>query len=151
MKLHLEVFSNNNDIRNSTLRGLIAFTFLILINVVYIYFIIDLNIKPTRRFNAFLTAIVSYIVGLILISCAISIQHPNTLEDDDDDIVPSSRAVIYGLMLGFIVYGFANSMAYRFIKGWTIGILMRNVGFGIVSVSLTALVTYYCADSSNLY
>ena len=151
MKINLEVFSDNIHTKNSTLRSLICLCFLIVVNVVYLYLISGNKLfKPYLKSNKKIIIFVLFVLSLVIISGVIGVQDPNKDELDDDD-TPTTRAVVYGLLVGFVVYSFFNINAYLFIKGWDFGLSLRLTSFGVISVGVCCLFTYYCSDHGDLY
>ena len=154
MQLYLRVFSDTNHSKNCTLRGLMAWGYLLVLNIVYLYLIWNTlkNIIPgIKNKQNQMKYFVGYSLGLLLIACALAVINPKKECQDSDGDVPTSRAVAYGLLVGFVVYTVINSFLFVLLPKWTGLIAIRNVGFGIVSVCLASLFTYYSANSANLY
>ena len=147
MKLSLSVFSNLNDSKNCTLKALIAFAILIFINIIYIY-LISGTTKLILKKNNKIKSIVAYLIALVLVASAIAVNNPN--EPDNKDTT-ESRAIAYGALVGLVVYSFANVLMFVFIPKWTFFLSLSNTSFGIISIAITSLFTYYIADKANLY
>ena len=75
-----------------------------------------------------------FVLSLVIISGVIGVQDPNKDELDDDD-TPTTRAVVYGLLVGFVVYSFFSINAYfpkfsyirRFTNNPRTSIVFKNV------------------------
>ena len=161
MKLLLEVFEKSR-IRNAVLITLIALSLLLVINIIYIYLVAGVTgckqeIYDFKDKKKLIKGLFSYFIALILLSCTIGVFIPqgNCKNNSDDNVnectEASSEAVVYGMLVGLVVYGFMNIILFRFIKFWTVGVAIRNTCFGIVSVAIVSLITYYCANSAKLY
>ncbi len=134
----LRAFHSPEENTNGTLRGLIALSFLFLFNLIYIYFI-----SIPGLFTKYMHIFIAYFLSLVLIAFAIAVQIP------ERDTTPATTQVVsYGLCLGLVVYGFLSINIYTLFKTWSF--LLRFAAFGIVSVTLSALFTYYCSEHANL-
>jgi len=157
----LGAFNSLEESRKGTLRSLIAFSFLILFNLIYIYLIgsVDAFGRRSRlaasvdafgrRYNKKCVYIcIAYFLSLVLVTSAIAVQIPETTLETKP---PTTQVVTYGLCLGLVVYGFLNINMYTMFKQWSFAIALRYTAFGIVSVTLSALFTYYCSKHANLF
>jgi hypothetical protein len=145
MEIYLKVFEGNAKL--ATARTFIALAILILINSVYLYLIH--KSLPFKTNNTIL-CYTAYPIALLLISTAIAVQNPKE-SCNQNDHSPPTKTIAYGILVGLVVYGVLNIIMLRLIKKWTVGLAFRNTCFGIVSVGIAALFTYYSADSANLY
>ena len=91
---------------------------------------------------------IAYFLSLVLVTSAIAVQIPETTLETKP---PTTQVVTYGLCLGLVVYGFLNINMYTMFKQWSFAIALRYTAFGIVSVTLSALFTYYCSKHANLF
>jgi hypothetical protein len=145
----LGAFNSLEESRKGTLRSLIAFSFLILFNLIYIYLIGSVDAFGGRRYNKKCVYIcIAYFLSLVLVTSAIAVQIPETTLETKP---PTTQVVTYGLCLGLVVYGFLNINMYTMFKQWSFAIALRYTAFGIVSVTLSALFTYYCSKHANLF
>ena len=153
----LGAFNSLEESRKGTLRSLIAFSFLVLFNLIYFY-LIGNNLRVQYRREAskhtaspydkkFIYICIAYFLSLVLVTSAIGVQLPNTVGTKP----ATAQVVTYGLCLGLVVYGFLNINMYTMFKNWSFAIALRYTAFGIVSVTLSALFTYYCSEHANLF
>ena len=152
----LGAFNSLEESRKGTLRSLIAFSFLILFNLIYIYLIgsVDACKRVCARTSfggrnkKCIYICIAYFLSLVLVTSAIAVQIPETTLETKP---PTTQVVTYGLCLGLVVYGFLNINMYTMFKQWSFAIALRYTAFGIVSVTLSALFTYYCSKHANLF
>ena len=167
----LGAFNSLEESRKGTLRSLIAFSFLILFNLIYIYLIGSVDACKRvcartsfggrrsrlaasvdifgRQYNKKCVYIcIAYFLSLVLLTSAIAVQIPETTLETKP---PTTQVVTYGLCLGLVVYGFLNINMYTMFKQWSFAIALRYTAFGIVSVTLSSLFTYYCSKHANLF
>ena len=152
----LGAFNSLEESRKGTLRSLIAFSFLILFNLIYIYLIgsVDACKRVCARTSfggrnkKCVYICIAYFLSLVLVTSAIAVQIPETTLETKP---PTTQVVTYGLCLGLVVYGFLNINMYTMFKQWSFAIALRYTAFGIVSVTLSALFTYYCSKHANLF
>ena len=138
----LGAFNSLEESRKGTLRSLIAFSFLVLFNLIYFYLIgNNLRVQYTASpyDKKFIYICIAYFLSLVLVTSAIGVQLPNTVGTKP----ATAQVVTYGLCLGLVVYGFLNINMYTMFKQWSFAIALRYTAFGIVSVTLSALFTYY--------
>ena len=133
----LGAFNSLEESRKGTLRSLIAFSFLVGMTVEWIG-------VHTKKF---IYICIAYFLSLVLVTSAIGVQLPNTVGTKP----ATAQVVTYGLCLGLVVYGFLNINMYTMFKNWSFAIALRYTAFGIVSVTLSALFTYYCSEHANLF
>lgn len=145
----LNLFNSLEESRKGTLRGLIAFSFLLLFNFIYLY-LISTDRPSFHKTKSSIYIILAYAISLILVAAAIASQVPYS-SNTPTEPVPTTQVVTYGLFAGLIVYGLLNINMYMTVKGWSAAIALRYTAFGIVSVTLSSLFTYYCSNSANLY
>ena len=144
----LGAFNSLEESRKGTLRSLIAFSFLVLFNLIYFYLIgNNLRAQYRRDDKKFTYICIAYFLSLVLVTSAIGVQLPNTVGTNP----ATAQVVTYGLCLGLVVYGFLNINMYTMFKNWSFAIALRYTAFGIVSVTLSALFTYYCSEHANLF
>ena len=146
----LGAFNSLEESRKGTLRSLIAFSFLVLFNLIYFYLIgNNLRVQYTASpyDKKFIYICIAYFLSLVLVTSAIGVQLPNTVGTKP----ATAQVVTYGLCLGLVVYGFLNINMYTMFKNWSFAIALRYTAFGIVSVTLSALFTYYWSEHANLF
>jgi|LauGreDrversion4_2_1035121.scaffolds.fasta_scaffold888133_1 hypothetical protein len=145
----LGAFNSLEESRKGTLRSLIAFSFLVLFNLIYIYLTGNTTFPQNKKY---VYICIAYFISLVLLTSAIGVQIPNTAAQGATETKPATTQVVtYGLCLGLVVYGFLNINMYTMFKQWTFAIALRYTAFGIVSVTLSALFTYYCSKHANLF
>lgn len=146
----LNLFNSLEESRKGTLRGLIAFSFLLLFNLIYLY-LISTDRSSFYKTKSYIYITIAYAISLILVAAAIASQVPKISNTPSTDPLPTTQVVTYGLFAGLIIYGLLNINMYMTVKGWSAAVALRYTAFGIVSVTLSSLFTYYCSNSANLY
>ena len=135
MKTQLIFFDNIEESRKGTLRGLVAITVLIILDMLW-FKIMDYSPIVTKKFN-YISAIFTY----LLLCSAIGVQQPNSLNE----------AMVYGALVGFVIYGVFNGTSYSISKNWTLKIAVLDTIWGMFVMSAAATVVYYIFHKDKQY
>ena len=135
MKTQLIFFDNIEESRKGTLRGLVAITVLIILDMLW-FKIMDYSPIVTKKFN-YISAIFTY----LLLCSAIGVQQPNSLNE----------AMVYGALVGFVIYGVFNGTSYSISKNWTLKIAVLDTIWGMFVMSAAATVVYYIFHKDKRY
>ena len=135
MKTQLIFFDNIEESRKGTLRGLVAITVLIILDMLW-FKIMDYSPIVTKKFN-YISAIFTY----LLLCSAIGVQQPNSLNE----------AMVYGALVGFVIYGVFNGTSYSISKNWTFKIAVLDTIWGMFVMSAAATVVYYIFHKDKQY
>ncbi len=74
-----------------------------------------------------------FLISILFLSIAITI-HRST---------DSKEAMIYGAIVGLVIYGFYNSMNYFYIYNWSVKLSIIDTLYGVISVSVISYLLYY--------
>ena len=135
MKTQLIFFDNIEESKKGTLRGLVAIAVLIILDLIW-FQVMDYSPIITKKFNYF-SAIFTY----ILLCSAIGVQQPNSVEE----------AMVYGALLGFVIYGVFNGTSYSLNKNWTVKVAVLDTMWGMFVMSAAATVVYYVFHKNKKY
>ena len=135
MKTKLIFFDNIEESKKGTLRGLVAIAVLIILDLIW-FRIMDYSPIITKKFN-YISAIFTY----ILLCSAISVQQPNSIEE----------AIVYGALIGFVIYGVFNGTSYSINKNWTLKIATLDTLWGMFVMSIASIVVYYIFHNGKTY
>ena len=135
MKTKLIFFDNLEETKKATLRGLVAISVLIILDLIW-FPIMDYSPIVTKKFN-YISAIITY----ILLCSAISVQQPNSLEE----------AAVYGALCGLVIYGVFNGTNYATNKNWTLKIATLDTMWGMFVMSMASIVVYYTFHNGKTY
>tara|TARA_Y100001980_G_C14552022_1_gene335878 strand:- start:1995 stop:2402 length:408 start_codon:yes stop_codon:yes gene_type:complete len=135
MQTKLIFFDKIEESRKGTLRGLVAITVLIVLDMLW-FKIMDYSPIVSKKFNYF-SAIFTY----ILLCSAIGVQLPNSVQE----------AMVYGALVGFVIYGVFNGTSYSINKDWTIKIAVLDTIWGATVMSTAATVVYYIFHKDKQY
>lgn len=135
MKTQLIFFDNIEESRKGTLRGLVAITVLIILDMLW-FQIMDYSPIITKKVN-YISAIFTY----ILLCSAIGVQQPNSVEE----------SIVYGALIGFVIYGVFNGTSYSLNKNWTLKIAILDTLWGMFVMSAAAIVVYYIFHKDKQY
>jgi uncharacterized membrane protein len=132
MHTHLVFFDTTDESIKGTIRGLVAF--LIILFLDYIWY--ELLMKSfydsyTSQSNLSAKTIGIFVSSLLLCS-SLTVQLASSPKE----------AIIYGALVGLVVYGFYNSTNCYRVKGWDCKIGAIDTVFGIVSTSLVSFIVY---------
>ena len=135
MKTQLIFFDSIEESRKGTLRGLVAIVVLIILDLIWFQFM-DYSPIITKKFN-YLSAFITY--GIMC--SAIAVQLPNSVEE----------AMVYGALLGFVIYGVFNGTSYTLNKNWTVKIALLDTIWGMIVMSAASTVVYYVFHKDKKY
>ena len=135
MKTKLIFFDNLEETKKATLRGLVAISVLIILDLIW-FQIMDYSPIVTKKFN-YISAIITY----ILLCSAISVQQPNSVEE----------AAVYGALCGLVIYGVFNGTNYATNKNWTLKIATLDTMWGMFVMSMASIVVYYIFHNGKTY
>lgn len=135
MKTKLIFFDNIEESKKGTLRGLVAIAVLIILDLIW-FRIMDYSPIITKNFN-YISAIFTY----ILLCSAIGVQQPNSIKE----------AVVYGALIGFVIYGVFNGTSYSINKNWTLKIATIDTLWGMFVMSIASIVVYYIFHNGKTY
>ena len=126
MKTQLIFFDSIAESKKGTLRGLIVIISLIIFDLLFFSF--TKNYYPvTKKINYFST----FLVFLILCS-ALAVQQPNNYNE----------ALVYSLLVGFVVYGIYNLTNYSILKEWKLSIVIMDTIWGIINCGIAGSILY---------
>lgn len=130
MKTELIFFDTFENGLEGTKRGLIAFISLIILD--FIWFKLSKNLyKKTSLVSDNLNIYSALIVYLLLCS-AIAVQLPKSL----------TEAVVYGALVGFVIYGVFNFTLNSINKQWNLSISIMDTAWGTFNCAIAALIIY---------
>jgi len=135
MKTQLIFFDNIEESRKGTLRGLVAIITLITLDMLW-FKVMDYSPIITKKVN-YISAIFTY----LLLCSAIGVQQPNSLNE----------AIVYGALIGFVIYGVFNGTSYSLNKNWTLKIAILDTMWGMFVMSAAATVVYYIFHKDKQY
>jgi uncharacterized membrane protein len=128
MKTKLIYFDTFENSKKGTLRGLIAIITLIICDLIWFQI---LNYKKeggvTKKFN-YISAFISW----LLICSAISVQLPNKYKE----------ALVYGILVGLVVYGVFNSTNYAINKDWSLKLSLLDTIWGMIVCGIASSIVY---------
>lgn len=127
MKTELIFFDTYENGLEGTKRGLIAFISLIVFDLIWFSFM--KKYYPVTRSNI---NIYSSIFVWLLLCSAIAVQIPKNM----------SEAILYGLLVGLVVYGIYNFTNLAILKEWNIKIAIIDTIWGIINCGIAALLIY---------
>jgi len=135
MRISLILFSDAETSTRGMVRGLIAFTVLLILHVLWFIgtkkVVYNSKLKPDNRWWILL-------IACLLLSCALSVQ-------DTTDIEP---ALAYGSLVGLVVWGVFNSLAFA-LYGLSWKQFFLTTLWGVIATALTSMVLLNCPFQSD--
>tara|TARA_B100000989_G_C19403610_1_gene411071 strand:- start:15 stop:416 length:402 start_codon:yes stop_codon:yes gene_type:complete len=122
MKTILNLLPNN--LSTFLISMVIVFISLILFDFIYLSFAKNYYYISKNPIN-FISAILSW----ILIAYIISIQDSSSIYE----------SIIYGITVGFVVYGVFNLVNYAILKEWKLNVVIMDIIWGLTVCSLAAI------------
>lgn len=115
-------FDNVHESWKGTKRGFVAFIFIIFFWYLWYKIIMKNFYKPKKHFNTYL------LMSSLLLCSAIAVQLPKT----------GYEAVVYGGLLGLVVYGFSNFTS----KNTSNTKVLVDTVYGMVSTSMVSYLVF---------
>jgi uncharacterized membrane protein len=132
MKSNIVFFDNKENSKRGTLRGVVIFPIFIILTLIWFLTTKKLYYKHIDRVNTLRLFIGVVICGILIVS-AIGIHTPDTVKN----------AVIYGSLVGFVIYGVSNSVLLMTSNKWDYSITIIDTIWGILSTSLLSYIMYH--------
>tara|TARA_Y100000389_G_C17122685_1_gene346225 strand:- start:123 stop:527 length:405 start_codon:yes stop_codon:yes gene_type:complete len=128
MKTTLIYFDTIENSKKGTLRGLVAIITLILCDLIW-FQILDYKKEGgvTKKFNY-----ISAFLAWLLICSAIGVQLPSTYKE----------AVVYGILVGFVIYGVFNATNYAINKDWSLKLSILDTLWGMTVCGISSSIVY---------
>ena len=127
MKTELIFFDSYENSLQGTVRGLIAFISLIVLD--FIWFSITKNKYHTTKSPINIYAA----LGVWLLLCsAIAVQRPKSY----------TEALVYSLLVGFVVYGVFNLTNFAIFKEWKFEIVIMDTIWGMFNCAVAGSLIY---------
>lgn len=124
------VDTKENGLRG-TLRGLVIFPIYCIFTILWFYLTRKLYASKVDKVSNFRKVTSLLVTGLLIVS-AIGVHTPDT----------RAKAIVYGALVGFVVYGITNFVLIATAKKWTFTISFIDTAWGIVSTALLSYILY---------
>jgi len=132
MKSTLVFVDTKENGKRGTLRGLVILPIYIILTLLWFLltmkFVYSGSINKTNKFRVLLSLFIS---GVLIVS-AIAVHTPNTME----------KAIVYGALVGVVVYGVSNSVLLATSNKWGYTISLIDITWGIISTSFISYILY---------
>lgn len=133
MRTQLIFFDNIDESKKGTLRGLVAISVLIILDLIW-FQIMDYSPIISKPFNYFSAAF-----AYLLLCSAIGVQLPRSIQE----------AIVYGALVGLAIYGVYNGTNYAINKQHTLKITVLDTMWGMFVMSTASIVVYYIFHKDN--
>ena len=123
---------NKENSKRCALRGLAIFPVYIILTLGW--FLLTKNTlyaKHIDKVSIPRILIALFVTGTLIVS-AIGVQVPNTVY----------KAVIYGALVGFVVYGVSNAVLLATSKKWGYVVSLIDTAWGVISTALLGYILY---------
>jgi uncharacterized membrane protein len=132
MKSNIVFFDTLENSKKGTLRGLVIFPIFIILTLLWFLLtkksLYDKHIDKVPNSRLW----ISMGISALLIVSALGIHNPNTLR----------KAVVFGALVGLVVYGIANAVLLSASKKWDYTISFIDTLWGILSTAFLAYILY---------
>lgn len=137
MKAQLLFFGSTSDSIEGLKKGAIAFITLILCDLIWFQFMDYGPIITKSPINVF-----SALIAWILLSSALGVLHqPDSLQ----------TSVVYGMLVGLVVYGVYNGTNYAIVKNWPMNIAFMDTMWGIFVSGVASASVYHFYHKRKKY
>ena len=128
MKTELVFFDSIHESMKGTTRGLVAFISLIVFDFIWFSLSYKFIYKTITKKPNIYAAILVYLV----ICSAISVQLPKNY----------SEALVYGLLVGFVIYSVFNLTSYAIFNNWPLSTAIVDTIMGSINCGIAASFVY---------
>jgi uncharacterized membrane protein len=130
MKTELIFFDSIENSMKGTVRGLIAFISLIIFDFIWFSLSSKTVYKSITKkpINIYATILV-----YLVICSAIGVQLPKTY----------SEALVYGLLVGFVIYSVFNLTNYAIFNNWSLSTAIIDTIMGTINCGIAASLVYF--------
>jgi uncharacterized membrane protein len=133
MKSTIVFFDNHKNSKRGTLRGLVILPAFILLTLCWFFFtkklLYDKHIDKVSNSRLY----ISMMFSSILIVSAIGVHTPSTIQ----------QAVVYSGLVGFVVYGVANTVLISTSNKWNYSISLIDTMWGVLSTAFLGFILFY--------
>lgn len=129
MKTELIFFDSFNNSMDGTKRGLIAFISLIVFDLIWFSFTTNKLYNMTTR-NPI--NIYSAIIVWLILCSALTVQLPKSYNE----------ALVYGILVGFSIYGVFNFTNYSIFKEWSLTTAIMDTIWGTINCAIAVSIVY---------
>jgi uncharacterized membrane protein len=117
--------------KRGTLRGLTILPIYCLMTITWFYLTKKLYSNKVDKVSNFRKILSLFVTGVLIVS-AIAVHTPDTRK----------KAIVYGALVGFVIYGITNAVLIATSNKWTYTISIIDTLWGIASTSLLSYILY---------
>lgn len=126
MKSTLIFIDSRKNSKIGTLRGLVIFPIYIILTIIWF------TLTKSLYKNKHNKTIIPLLFSALLIVSALGVHNPDSIK----------KAVYYGALVGFVIYGFASCLLLYYSNTWNYKISIITILWGIVSTGFLAYILY---------
>ena len=127
MKTELMFFDTYENSLQGTLRGLIAFISLIVLDFIWFSFTKNIYHVTNNTINIY-----ALLVVWLFICSALAVQRPKSYYE----------ALVYSLLVGFVIYGVFNFTNFAILKEWKFEIVIMDTLWGAFNCAIAGSLIY---------
>lgn len=131
MKSTLVFADNIDNSKQGFLRGLIILPIYCIFTILWVLTTKKLYSNKVDNVSNFRKLLSLFVTGVLIVS-AIAVHTPDTRE----------KAVVYGALLGFVIYGVTTAVLLATSKKWNYTISIIDTIWGIASTSFISYILY---------
>jgi uncharacterized membrane protein len=127
MKTELIFFDKFENSIQGTQRGLIAFISLIILDFIWFSLMKSKYYTTKKPINIF-----SALLVYLILCSALGVQLPKNY----------SQALVYSLLIGFVIYGVFNLTNYSILNEWKLDIVIYDILWGMFNCAVAGSLIY---------
>ena len=132
MKSTLVFWDNKENSKRGTLRGLSIFPIYIILTLLWFFITKNsLYSKHIDNVSNYRLIISLFVTGVLIVS-AVAVNNPDTTQ----------KAIVYGALVGFVVYGISNAVLLATSNKWGYIISIIDTIWGVLSTTLISYLLY---------
>lgn len=133
MKSQMVFFDTLENSKRGTARAAVILPFLLLFSAIwYLAIMKKFYMKHIDDTSMFRKIVAVCVIAFMLIS-ALGVHNPNTFK----------KALFFGGLIGFVIYGCWNSVLYMTNTKWTIWISIIDILWGTISTAILGFILYF--------
>ena len=136
MKSTIVFMDHIENSKRGTLRGFVIFPIFIIMTIIWYFLTKKLYVKHIDKVSTSRLWF-AFLMCTLLIVSALGVHTPDT----------AKKALVYGLLVGFVIYGISNLTLLAVSNKWDYFISLIDTLWGIISTGILSLILFYIVKS----
>lgn len=147
------IFCIDTNKKNKFILRFITFITALLI-ICFAFYLSNKNVINTNNLQRFYSASVSLMLIFIILGILIISHDPYCEEKHNINKFTehsSNKVVLFSIFVAFTIFVIINSVILQLSKNWNARYSISLLGFIVISITISSLITHIISERSNLY